>query len=120
LLVQEHQAAAAEVSRAVSHNHAENSMKHRFLEVTYRKGKPVAAYLYLPRRQGDKSSRTARHGPGLVVDYTADDRAIGIEITAPSAISLADINAALESAKQEPVTADDVAPLVSFRPAAPA
>ena len=54
------------------------------------------------------SSRTERHGPGLVVDYTADDLAIGIEITAPSAVSLADINAPLEAATQEPVTADDV------------
>ena len=35
-------------------------MKHSYLEVTYRKGRPLAAYYYLPRRDGDKSARTER------------------------------------------------------------
>jgi hypothetical protein len=32
-------------------------MKERYLEITFRKGKPLAAYLYLPRRVGVKSAR---------------------------------------------------------------
>jgi hypothetical protein len=94
-------------------------MKHRFLEVTYRKGKPLAAYLYLVRQQGDTSTRTERHPTGLIIDFTADNRAIGIEITVPSRISLADMNAALAAAKQEPISADDIAPLLSARTAKP-
>ncbi len=56
----------------------------RFLEVTYRKGRPIAAYYYLPRQDGDRSTRTERVDGGLIVDYTADGRAIGIEITSAS------------------------------------
>jgi len=35
-------------------------MKHSYLEVTCRRGRPVAAYYSLPRRDGDKSVRTER------------------------------------------------------------
>ena len=94
-------------------------MKHRFLEITFRKGKPLAAYLYLPRSPGDVSVRTERLDPGLVIDYAADGRAIGIEITAPSKVSLAALNQALTAAKQETATADDLAPLLASRPQAP-
>jgi uncharacterized protein YuzE len=86
-------------------------MKHRFLEVTYRQGKPSAAYLYLPRQSGDKSCRTVKVDPGLLVDYTADGRAIGIEITSPSLITLANINEVLARANQEPLTRKELTPL---------
>lgn len=88
-------------------------MKQRYLEVTYRKGKPLAAYLYLARNPGDLSARTERHDRGLVVDFTADGRAIGIEITAPTKLSLATFNQALTAINQAPVTADDLAPLLA-------
>jgi hypothetical protein len=94
-------------------------MKQRFLEITYRKGKPLAAYLYLVRQQGDTSTRTERHPTGLIIDFTADDRAMGIEITAPSRISLADMNAALAAAKQDPISAADIAPLLTSCTAKP-
>ena len=58
-------------------------MKDRYLEVTFRAGKVVAAYLYLPRRPGEKSWRTEKCGAGLLIDYGKDGRPIGIEITAP-------------------------------------
>lgn len=52
-------------------------MKTRYLEVTYRLGKPLAAYLYLPRQPGDKSVRTQRdEKTGLVSDFAADGRLI--------------------------------------------
>jgi hypothetical protein len=35
-------------------------MKERYLEVTFRKGKPFAAYFYLPRNPGEKSVGTKR------------------------------------------------------------
>jgi uncharacterized protein YuzE len=93
-------------------------MKHRFLEITYRKGKPLAAYLYLARNPGDKASRTQRQEGGLLIDYAEDGRPIGIEITAPRKITLAALNQALSSAHQEPVTPDDFAPLLSSQPPA--
>ncbi len=85
-------------------------MKHRFLEITFRKGKPLAAYLYLPRNPGDTSVRTQRHESGLLMDYAADGRAIGLEITAPSKVTLATLNQALAAANQELATADELAP----------
>jgi uncharacterized protein YuzE len=88
-------------------------MKHRFLEVTFRKGKPLAAYLYLPRSPGDVSARTERQEAGLLIDYTADGRPIGIEITAPSQLTLEAINRALAAANQEPATLEDLVPLVA-------
>jgi hypothetical protein len=88
-------------------------MKHRYLEITYRHGKPFAAYFYLPRIAGDTSSRTERHATGLVIDYAADGRAIGVEITSPSKVTLATLNLALAAAKQEPAAADDLAPLLA-------
>ncbi|MBM4063598.1 MAG: DUF2283 domain-containing protein, partial [Planctomycetes bacterium] len=63
-------------------------MKHSYLEVTFRRGRPLAAYYYLPRRDGDSSVRTERASGGLVVDFAADGRPIGIEITAPTQLVL--------------------------------
>jgi uncharacterized protein YuzE len=95
-------------------------MAHRFLEVTYRKGKPLAAYLYLQRKPGDTSARSMKRDGGLIIDYSADGRAIGIEITSPSNLTLRGFNEALEAAGQEPVPADDLAPLLAGRAGASA
>ena len=51
-----------------------------YLQITYRQGKALAAYLYLNRLTGDESTRTERHG-SWIVDFAADGRAIGIEFT---------------------------------------
>ena len=88
-------------------------MKHPFLEVTYRQGKPLAAYLYLPRQSGDTSSRTFQFEPGLTIDYAPDGRAIGIEITSPTRVTVESINRALATAKHQPVTATDLFPLLA-------
>lgn len=82
-----------------------------YLEVTYRHGRPLAAYLYLPRRTNDRSTRTRRVAPGLVIDLTARGRAIGIEITAPSKLTITALNRALRSVGAEPMTRADLAPL---------
>ncbi len=59
-------------------------MKDCYLEVTYRRGGPLAVYHYLPREAHEKSARNGRVEPRLVIDYSADERPPGIEITAPS------------------------------------
>lgn len=88
-------------------------MRNCYLEVTYRKGKPLAAYYYLPRRDGDRSARTERADGGLLVDYAADGRAIGIEITSPSNLTVAQLNRVLERLGEKPVERADLAPLVA-------
>src|SRR5439155_10942036 len=44
-------------------------MKNSYLEVTFRHGRPLAAYLYVARQPADKSYRTAKAEPGLVIDF---------------------------------------------------
>jgi hypothetical protein len=88
-------------------------MTARYLEVTYRDGTPIAAYLYLPRDSGDKSVRTERREGGLIVDFAEGNRPIGIEITAPDAVSLEAVNRALVALDQEPATEQELAPLAA-------
>jgi hypothetical protein len=70
-------------------------MKDRYLEVTFREGTPLAAYLYLPRNSGAKSCRSQPAGQVLVVDLDAQGTPIGIEITAPGQITVQQINEVL-------------------------
>lgn len=86
-------------------------MKEPYLEVTYRRGRPIAAYYYLPRQRGDKSHRTLQLKPGLVVDFSRGGRPIGIEITAPSRISTAAMNRALKELGLPEIKPEDLAPL---------
>lgn len=86
-------------------------MQDTYLEVTFRHGRPLAAYLHLPRRDGDSSRASRRMEGGLVVDYAEDGRPIGIEITAPTETSLESINGLLRDLGQDVITADDLAPL---------
>ena len=88
-------------------------MKLSYLEVTYRQGRALAAYLFLPRRDGDRSARTEHGDGGLLVDFAADGRPIGIEIVTPSEFDLASLNAVLVRLGQEPMRAEDVAPLLA-------
>lgn len=82
-----------------------------YLGVTYRRGQPFAAYLYLPCRAGDKRFRTSLAAPGLVVDYTRAGKPIRIEITAPGNLILAAINPVLRDLGFPRLTRADIAPL---------
>jgi uncharacterized protein YuzE len=86
-------------------------MKHRYLEVTYRKGKPLAAYLYLPRDPSAKAVRNEDAGGGMRVDYDSLGTPIGIEITAPTSVTLDAIGAVLERVGQLRLMPDEWAPL---------
>ena len=88
-------------------------MRHSYLEVTYRKGRPLAAYYYLPRQGTEKSERTEAVEGGLLVDYAADGRAIGIEIPSPGRLDRSELNRLLEQLGHEPVAGEDLAPLVA-------
>lgn len=88
-------------------------MKEPYLEVTFRHGRPIAAYYYLPRETNQKSARTRRVEPGLVIDFTADGEAIGIEITAPGSVSLAVLNGVLRELGHALANHVDLAPVLA-------
>jgi uncharacterized protein YuzE len=87
-------------------------MSKPYLEVTYRDGKPFAAYLYLRRRPDEKAATTKRVGD-LVVDYAADGHPIGIEFTRVGAVDLGAVNQILESAHEASLLPTDLAPLTA-------
>jgi len=87
-------------------------MNTPYLEITYRQGRPFAAYLYLSRRPGDRSVRTDRKGLFLI-DYTAEGKAIGIEFTTLGGIDVAAVNRLLTDLHETPLSAEDLAPLIA-------
>jgi len=88
-------------------------MNESYLEVTFRHGRPIAAYYYLPRCSRDKSHRTRRVKPGLVIDFTRTGKPIGIEILAPDKLTLAVFNRVLRELGFPPLKRADLAPLMA-------
>ncbi len=88
-------------------------MNEYSLEVTNRGGRPTAAYLYLPRRPGEKSYRMERVEPGLVIDFNRRGKPIGIEITAPSCVTLRGVNRVLRELGLPTLKRVDLAPLLA-------
>jgi hypothetical protein len=88
-------------------------MKERYLEVTFRRGKPLAGYLHLPRANGVKSARTEEAVPGLLIDFAASGAPIGLEVTAPDIVTVEDINKTLTRLGLEPVEPEELAPLLA-------
>jgi len=86
-------------------------MKWPYLEVTFRHGRPLAAYLYLSRAPGDRSRRTTPAGVGMIIHYTEAGKPIGIEITDPEQVTIAELNGVLASLDAPALAAEDIAPL---------
>jgi hypothetical protein len=86
-------------------------MRTSYLEVTFRHGRPLAAYFYLPRSPSAKSYRSERVEPGLVIDFNRRGKPIGIEITAPAQTSASALNRVLRRLGLPSVTSADLAPL---------
>lgn len=86
-------------------------MNRTYLEVTYRNGKPFAAYLYLPRQAGDYVARSERVDDRLVVDRAADDRPIGIEILEPGTATTGQLNELLRKLRQAELSDRELAPI---------
>lgn len=86
-------------------------MKEAYLEVTFRRGRAIAAYYYVPRRSGEKSVRTVRIEPGLLVDFNRSGNPIGIEITAPDKITRPLLNRVLKDLGLPVLKPKDLAPL---------
>lgn len=88
-------------------------MSHSYLEITYRQGKTLAAYLYLPRKPGDFSAEVHEHRAGYLVDLAADGRPIGIEMPSPSLVTLDGVNQVLRELQLAPLEPQELAPLVA-------
>lgn len=73
----------------------------------------MAAYYYLPRRARDKAVRTQRVESGMLIDFARDDRPIGIEITAPTKLTVAALNRVLRQLGLARVTREELAPLLA-------
>ena len=71
-------------------------MKTVSLQITYRKGKPFVAYIYLSRRNGQKSVRTEAISEDLLIDYAQDETPLGIEIVSPRMVSIDEIQAVFD------------------------
>jgi hypothetical protein len=87
----------------------------RSLEVSSYDGKLMAGYLTFGRRPGDESVTTSQPEPGLVVDFAADSRPIGLEITSPSVVTLEAINRVLTTLGQSPATERELSLLFASR-----
>jgi hypothetical protein len=87
-------------------------MTERSLQVTYRKGRPFAAYLHLFHATGEKSAKTVATPDGLlVVDYNNAGQAVGVEISSPQAVPLDRLNELLATLGEAPLPEQDYRPL---------
>lgn len=87
-------------------------MRTPYLDVTFRGGKAIAAYLTLPRPPaGARAERTIEARPNLLVDYTADGQPIGIEILVPSEADEILVNAVLGELNLPPLPPGELRPL---------
>ncbi|MFZ5516820.1 MAG: DUF2283 domain-containing protein [Candidatus Zhuqueibacterota bacterium] len=87
-------------------------MMDKYLEITYRKGKMLAAYLYLPREIGEKSIRTEKFSDGILIDYGKENHPIGVEIVDPKMIDFDIINRVISKLRDYSVQEIDFAPLL--------
>jgi len=87
------------------------ALKHHYLESPIAKARLRPAYLYLARRPGDTSARALVTQSGDVIDFAADDRAIGMEIPSPATATIQSVNEALRLVSYPPILAEDLKPL---------
>jgi uncharacterized protein YuzE len=85
-------------------------VKATTLEITFRKGKPFAAYLRLEGPRA-KVKRTKEAAPSLLVDFDEMGRALGVEILAFDPTTVARINDVLVSLGHAALPDQELAPL---------
>mgnify|MGYP003394968128 CR=1 FL=1 len=88
-------------------------MKSISLQVTYRKGRPSAAYIRLDHRPGAKSARSVECAPDLIVDFAADGRPIGVEVIDPEGVTTGQIFAVFDGLGLARPDAADLSPLAA-------
>jgi uncharacterized protein YuzE len=86
-------------------------MQDRYIEITFRKGKALAAYIYLSRQTGSKAVYTKKFGEGIIVDFDDKNKVIGLEVTSPVQIHTNEINEILNRLHIAPISELELAPL---------
>lgn len=81
------------------------------IEVTYRRGRAVAAYVSFERGTPVKCHSTREAAPGFVVDYARNGQAIGLELVSPQSSTLAAVNRVLRAVGLPALRRSDFAPL---------
>ena len=90
----------------------------RDIEINYRDGKAYAAYIPLETAEARQNARkrvyrSVPHEGGYVVDFTRTGVPIGIEVTAPSAVTHAAVNRLLTSLGLSKVSRAVLGPLLA-------
>jgi len=85
-------------------------MKSPTLEVTFRKGRPLAAYLHLSSARR-KAGKTRELAPSVLGDFDRHGVLLGLEILAFDEATLSRINAVLISCGHRALPAKELAPL---------
>jgi len=88
-------------------------LKHPYLEITYRKGKPFAGYLYLSETRPPEPCRTEEVRPGVLVDTASDGEVLGVEFLSPGAVTTDDIEAISRRLHGVQVPAEDLSPVMA-------
>ena len=89
-------------------------MRQIYLKVTYRDdGSPFAAYLHLPSKPNEKRAKCRRVEPGMILDINNEGELIGVELTAPSLVTLDDVNKVLAEYGLEPIKEATLKPLLA-------
>lgn len=86
-------------------------MKRPYLEVTFRRGRVLAAYLHIAPVARGGVARTEELTNGLIVDFDGKGRPVGVEIVEPRTLSQRTLNRTLKTLGVSPVTRSDLAPL---------
>jgi len=86
-------------------------MSEVFLEVSFHEGRPFAAYLHLPRARGAKIASTKEIRPGLLVDFAADGKPMGVEIVNPAQTSAETVLEVIAEVHAGPVSLQELSPL---------
>jgi hypothetical protein len=86
-------------------------MKAPLLEVTFRRGRPMAAYLRLVRTGHGTVKETKEVFPSLFVDLSETGKPLGVEILAFDARTLDRVNEVLGSLGYPVLSADELDPI---------
>jgi len=89
------------------------TMSHVSVQMTYRDGRPFAAYIGLGRALGESSVRSEELSPEIVVDFSEDGRPLGIEVIDPSSATAEDIYGVFDVLGLRRPSPDALAPLVA-------
>jgi uncharacterized protein YuzE len=84
------------------------------LQITYKSGKPLAAYLSLDSNGKRAVARTEEVSPDLLVDYAADGSPLGLEILSPGTVTIERVWAVFDQLGLDRPPASELSP----RPAA--